>query len=102
MAGIRWEPAGGGSAEVELASSPREVTPALANTLRRWNATVLGETQIWAATSLFERPGDDQLGDLELHRGQVQQGGRVALAGSLPGCAQFLGGPVTSGSAFGR
>src|SRR6478735_3677399 len=40
------------------ASSPREVTPVLANTLRRWKATVLGETQICAATSLLESPED--------------------------------------------
>ena len=38
------------------ASSPRELIPALANTLRRWNATVRGETQICAATSLLDMP----------------------------------------------
>ena len=38
------------------ASSPREVTPALAKTLRRWKATVRGEIQHCAATSLFDRP----------------------------------------------
>ena len=37
-------------------SSPRELTPAFANTLRRWNATVRGETQHWAAMSLFDKP----------------------------------------------
>ena len=81
------------------ASSPREVTPALANTLRRWNATVRGETQIWAATSLLDSPEADQLGDLELHRGQLHQRGDVALAGSLAGGAQLLGRAV--GERFG-
>ena len=76
------------------ASSPREVMPALAKTLRRWNATVLGETQIWAATSLLESPEDDQLGDLELHRGQLDQGGGVPLAGGLAGGAQLRGRPL--------
>ena len=39
MAGIAGQP------RFSWASSPREVTPALAKTLRRWNATVRGETQ---------------------------------------------------------
>src|SRR4051794_30817051 len=38
------------------ASSPREVIPALAKMLRRWKATVLGEIQHCAATSLLDRP----------------------------------------------
>ena len=45
--------------------------PALANTLRRWNATVRGDTQICAATSLFDSPVAHQLCDLQLHRRQV-------------------------------
>jgi hypothetical protein len=38
------------------ASSPREVTPALAETLRKWKATVRGQIQLWVATSLLDRP----------------------------------------------
>ena len=34
-----------GQASSRWASSPREVTPVLVNTLRRWNATVRGDTQ---------------------------------------------------------
>ena len=52
------------------ASSPRELTPALVKMFRRWNATVRGDTQHWAAMSLFDRPCADQLGDLAFHRGQ--------------------------------
>ena len=37
-------------------SSPRELTPVLVNTLRRWNSTVRGLTNSWAATSLFDSP----------------------------------------------
>jgi hypothetical protein len=38
------------------ASSPREVTPVLVKQFRRWNATVRGETQHCAATSLLDMP----------------------------------------------
>ena len=38
------------------ASSPREVTPALVKMFRRWKATVRGDTQHWAAMSLFDMP----------------------------------------------
>ena len=75
------------------ASSPREVTPALANTLRRWNATVLGETQHLRGDLLVRQARGHQLGDLELHRSQLHQGGRVALAGGLPGRTQLRGRP---------
>jgi hypothetical protein len=38
------------------ASSPREMTPVLLKTLRRWKATVRGEIQHCAAASLFDMP----------------------------------------------
>lgn len=50
-----WPVARVGQARSMCASSPREVTPVLVNT-RRWNATVRGDTQHWAAASLFDRP----------------------------------------------
>ena len=37
-------------------SSPRELTPVLVNTLRRWKSTVRGLTNSCAATSLFDIP----------------------------------------------
>ena len=51
-----------------------------------------GDTQHWAAMSLFDRPWPDQSGDLAFHRCQGELGGRVALAGGLPGRAQLLAG----------
>ena len=62
--------------------------------LRRWKATVRGETQHWAATSLFDRPELTSWAILQLHRRQLDQGGGVALAGGLAGGAQLLGRPV--------
>ena len=44
---------------------------------------------------LVGQPGADELGDLELHRGQLHQGGGVALAGGLAGGAQLLGRTAT-------
>ena len=41
---------------VRWASSPREVTPVLVKTLRRWKATVRGEIQHSSATSLLLMP----------------------------------------------
>ena len=40
---------------------------------------------------LVRQPGGDELGDLELHRGQLDQGGRVAFAGGLAGGPELLG-----------
>ena len=53
-----------------------------------------GETQHWAATSLFESPEATSCGDLELHRGEREQGGRVAFAGGLSGGPELLAGPL--------
>ena len=72
------------------ASSPREVMPALVKTLRRWKATVRGEIQHCAATSLFDSPELTSWAILSSVGVRFSQRGRVALAGGLARGAQLL------------
>ena len=73
------------------ASSPREVTPALVKMFRRWKATVRVRHPALGGDVLVGHALADQLGDLALHRGELELRGRVAFAGGLPGRAQLLG-----------
>ena len=70
------------------------MTPVLVNTLRRWNATVLGETQHSGGHVLVREALADQLRDLQLHRRQVQQCRRVTLAGGLARRPELAAGAV--------
>ena len=45
-----------GSDDTMFASSVRDATPSLPNTLRRWNSTVRGDMTSRAATSRLDRP----------------------------------------------